>query len=94
MIRYTCGSGANQQFQMVANSGYFRLRARHSGKCVDVPAAPTAAAVANAKIPRRIMPHVSMSSRQAASAVGVVRGRRRRRTGAAGRPSPMGATLP
>ncbi|NJP26657.1 cellulase family glycosylhydrolase [Microbispora sp. SCL1-1] len=42
LIQYTCGTGANQQFQMVANGGYFQLRARHSGKCVDVPAASTA----------------------------------------------------
>ncbi|MFD5823938.1 RICIN domain-containing protein [Lentzea sp. NPDC060358] len=42
LVQYTCGSGANQQFQMVANGNYFQLRARHSGKCVDVPAASTA----------------------------------------------------
>jgi hypothetical protein len=42
LIQYTCGSGTNQQFQMVANGSYFQLRARHSGKCVDVPAASTA----------------------------------------------------
>ncbi|NUO61520.1 MAG: cellulase family glycosylhydrolase [Hamadaea sp.] len=42
LIQYTCGTGTNQQFQMVANGSYFQLRARHSGKCVDVPAASTA----------------------------------------------------
>ncbi|MGW3891440.1 RICIN domain-containing protein, partial [Micromonospora chokoriensis] len=38
----TCGTGTNQQFQMVTNGSYFQLRARHSNKCVDVPAAATA----------------------------------------------------
>jgi endoglucanase len=33
LVQYTCGSGTNQQFQMVANGSYFQLRARHSGKC-------------------------------------------------------------
>ncbi|TDB99711.1 glycosyl hydrolase family 5 [Micromonospora fluostatini] len=42
LIQYTCGTGTNQQFQLVATGGYFQLRARHSGKCVDVPAASTA----------------------------------------------------
>ncbi|MDX3103474.1 RICIN domain-containing protein, partial [Nonomuraea angiospora] len=42
LIQYTCGSGTNQQFQMVANGSYFQLRARHSSKCVDVPSASTA----------------------------------------------------
>ncbi len=42
LIQYTCGTGNNQQFQMVANGSYFQLRARHSSKCVDVPAASTA----------------------------------------------------
>ncbi len=42
IVQYTCGTGTNQQFQMVANGSYFQLRARHSGKCVDVPAASTA----------------------------------------------------
>ncbi|MEV8435906.1 RICIN domain-containing protein [Actinosynnema sp. NPDC051121] len=42
LVQYTCGTGTNQQFQMVANGNYFQLRARHSGKCVDVPAASTA----------------------------------------------------
>ncbi|WP_166427594.1 RICIN domain-containing protein [Nonomuraea mesophila] len=27
--QYTCGSGTDQQFQMVANGGYLQLRARH-----------------------------------------------------------------
>jgi hypothetical protein len=42
LIQYTCGTGNNQQFQMVANGSYFQLRARHSNKCVDVPSASTA----------------------------------------------------
>ncbi|MFV2084573.1 RICIN domain-containing protein [Micromonospora sp. LOL_021] len=42
LIQYTCGTGTNQQFQMVTNGSYFQLRARHSGKCVDVPSASTA----------------------------------------------------
>ncbi|TDC07904.1 glycosyl hydrolase family 5 [Nonomuraea longispora] len=42
LIQYTCGTGTNQQFQMVTNGSHFQLRARHSGKCVDVPAASTA----------------------------------------------------
>lgn len=42
LVQYTCGTGTNQQFQMVVNGGYFQLRARHSGKCVDVPSASTA----------------------------------------------------
>ncbi|MDR6592572.1 RICIN domain-containing protein [Saccharothrix longispora] len=42
LVQYTCGTGTNQQFQMVPNGSYFQLRARHSGKCVDVPAASTA----------------------------------------------------
>jgi hypothetical protein len=42
LIQYTCGTGTNQQFEMVASGGYFQLRARHSGKCVDVPSASTA----------------------------------------------------
>lgn len=42
LIQYTCGTGTNQQFQLVASGSHFQLRARHSGKCVDVPAASTA----------------------------------------------------
>ncbi|MEV1015135.1 RICIN domain-containing protein [Micromonospora sp. NPDC049801] len=41
LIQYTCGTGTNQQFQMITNGSYFQLRARHSGKCLDVPAAST-----------------------------------------------------
>jgi endoglucanase len=41
-VQYTCGAGADQQFRMVGNGSWFPLRARLSGKCVDVPAALTA----------------------------------------------------
>ena len=34
---WTCGTGANQQWALEnTDSGYFRLIARHSGKCLDV----------------------------------------------------------
>jgi hypothetical protein len=36
VIQYTCGSGTNQQWQWQATGSYFRIVARHSGKCLDV----------------------------------------------------------
>jgi len=42
LIQYTCGTGTNQQWQWVATGSYFQLRARHSGKCLDVVNANTA----------------------------------------------------
>ena len=42
IIQYTCGGGTNQQWQWQAATGsYFQLRARHSGKCLDVVSAGT-----------------------------------------------------
>ncbi|MCO8271622.1 RICIN domain-containing protein [Actinoplanes sp. TRM 88003] len=35
IIQYTCGNGANQQWQLASDG---TLRARHSGKCLDVAA--------------------------------------------------------
>jgi len=42
IIQYTCGSGANQQWQWTATGSYYTLKARHSGKCLDVVNANTA----------------------------------------------------
>jgi Ricin-type beta-trefoil lectin domain/Glycosyl hydrolases family 43 len=43
VVQYTCGSGANQQWQLRdAGGGYVQLVARHSGMCADVANASTA----------------------------------------------------
>jgi hypothetical protein len=43
IIQYTCGSGANQQWQLRnLGNGYYNLVAQHSGKCLDVSGASTA----------------------------------------------------
>ncbi len=41
IIQYTCGNGTNQQWQWAAIGSYFQLKARHSGKCLDVVSANT-----------------------------------------------------
>ncbi len=41
IIQWTCGGGTNQQWQWVAHSGYYLLKARHSGKCADVSGSST-----------------------------------------------------
>jgi hypothetical protein len=42
VIQFTCGGGTNQQWQWIATGSYFQLRARHSGKCLDVSGSSTA----------------------------------------------------
>ena len=43
---WTYGGGNNQQWQPVAEGGgYYHFVNRHSGKCLDVPAASTADSV-------------------------------------------------
>jgi hypothetical protein len=37
-IQWTCGTGTNQQFQLVVSGSYYQIKARHSGKCLDVQA--------------------------------------------------------
>ena len=39
IIQYACGNGRNQQWQWTAVDGYYQLRARHSGKCLEAAGA-------------------------------------------------------
>lgn len=38
VVQWRCGTGANQDWQIVTTGAYIQLKARHSGKCLDVPA--------------------------------------------------------
>lgn len=39
LIQYSCGSGLNQQFELIPTGSYYQIVARSSGKCVEVRAA-------------------------------------------------------
>jgi len=42
LIQYSCGSGLNQQFELIPTGSYYQIVARNSGKCLDVQAASNA----------------------------------------------------
>jgi O-glycosyl hydrolase len=41
VVQYACGNGKNQQWQWTAVDGYHQLKARHSGKCLEVAGTAT-----------------------------------------------------
>jgi hypothetical protein len=42
LIQFSCGSGLNQQFELIRTGSYYQIVARSSGKCVEVRAASNA----------------------------------------------------
>ena len=41
IVQWQCGTGANQEWQVITSGAYVQLKARHSGKCIDVPGQST-----------------------------------------------------
>jgi len=39
LVQFDCGSGLNQQFELIPTGSYYQIVARNSGKCVEVRAA-------------------------------------------------------